>query len=167
MGNKLQEQKEKVEIQLLKFKIGFLHLGNRLEIWTLLKKKKKNERISFDSDWIYKNLGLVSWTSEILLKFTFTFNTETQRLLLSDKIKIWHRKLKKKKAATSGFRGPWEQRDKRSRKYTSLWASPSRPWSRGRDLMRGRRFQGQMPFDLFHIWDFSRNHCTLWDGQYN
>lgn len=41
MGNKLQEQKEKVEIQLLKFKIGFLHLGNRLEIWTLLKKKKK------------------------------------------------------------------------------------------------------------------------------
>lgn len=60
MGNKLQEQKEKVEIQLLKFKIGFLHLGNRLEIWTLLKKKKKNERISFDSDWIYKNLGLVS-----------------------------------------------------------------------------------------------------------
>lgn len=97
MGNKLQEQKEKVEIQLLKFKIGFLHLGNRLEIWTLLKKKKKNERISFDSDWIYKNLGLVSWTSEILLKFTFTFNTETQRLLLSDKIKIWHRKLKKKR----------------------------------------------------------------------
>lgn len=48
------------------------------------------ENISFDSDWICKNLGIVAWISEVLPEFRednpFTFNAEDTKTTV-----IWHK----------------------------------------------------------------------------